>query len=57
MFCFTRTLRTAMALSLVLPTALHADDWPQWRGPQRDGAWRETGLLQSFPADCVRIKR
>jgi outer membrane protein assembly factor BamB len=28
-----------------------ADDWPQWLGPQRDGIWRETGILQKFPAD------
>lgn len=27
-----------------------ADDWPQWLGPQRDGVWRETGLLEEFPA-------
>ena len=19
-------------------------DWPQWRGPERDGVWRESGL-------------
>ncbi len=25
-----------------------ADDWPQWRGPQRDGVWRETGLIDTF---------
>lgn len=25
-----------------------ADDWPQWRGPQRDGVWRETGLVEKF---------
>src|SRR5438105_2142104 len=42
MLRFTRALWTAMALSLVLPAALRADDWPQWRGPERDGAWRET---------------
>lgn len=27
-----------------------ADDWPRWRGPAGDGVWRETGILQSFPA-------
>ena len=27
----------------------HADDWPQWRGPSRDGTWKETGVLESFP--------
>jgi outer membrane protein assembly factor BamB len=26
-----------------------AADWPQWRGPQRDGISRETGLLQKWP--------
>lgn len=26
-----------------------ADDWPQWRGPNRDGRSAETGLLSSWP--------
>lgn len=26
-------------------------DWPQWRGPQRDGINRETGLLKEWPQD------
>ena len=26
-----------------------AADWPQWRGPQRNGISRETGLLQAWP--------
>jgi outer membrane protein assembly factor BamB len=26
------------------------DDWPQWRGPKRDGVSTETGLLQQWPA-------
>ena len=25
-----------------------ADDWPQWRGPKRDGVWRETGIVERF---------
>jgi outer membrane protein assembly factor BamB len=25
-------------------------DWPQWRGARRDGVWRESGLLDRFPA-------
>jgi outer membrane protein assembly factor BamB len=25
-----------------------ADDWPQWRGPNRDGVWRETGVVERF---------
>ncbi len=27
-----------------------AGDWPQWRGPHRDGVSRETGLLQAWPS-------
>jgi outer membrane protein assembly factor BamB len=26
------------------------DDWPQWMGPQRDGVWRERGLVKQIPA-------
>ena len=25
-----------------------ADDWPQWRGIDRSGTWRETGLIEEF---------
>src|SRR5215468_9438867 len=27
-----------------------AADWPQWRGPRRDGISTETGLLKQWPA-------
>jgi outer membrane protein assembly factor BamB len=41
-------LTTPILLSFAMSTA--ADDWPQWRGPKRDGIWRETGLIERFPA-------
>lgn len=28
---------------------LAADDWPQWRGPDRDGVWSEQGILEQLP--------
>src|SRR5262245_15461161 len=38
-------------VGLLLPAAARrADDWPQCRGPNRDGASRETGLLAAWPA-------
>jgi outer membrane protein assembly factor BamB len=32
-----------------------ADDWPHWMGPTRDNVWRETGILEKFPAGGPKI--
>ena len=45
----------ATIVAFCVATVLRADDWPQWRGPQRDGVWRETGILESFPRDGLKI--
>ena len=37
-------------LIAILAISARAADWPQWRGPQRDGISRETGLLDTWPA-------
>ncbi|MCF7973003.1 MAG: PQQ-like beta-propeller repeat protein [Phycisphaerae bacterium] len=37
-----------MILLLNLLQCVRADDWPQWRGPHRDGTWREQGLIETF---------
>lgn len=44
--------------SIVLATASDArsDDWPQWLGPQRDGVWRETGIIEKFPTNGPAVK-
>ena len=34
----------------------HGEDWPQWRGTNRDGNWRETGLLEKFPSSELKPK-
>jgi len=41
---------------IALPSAGRADDWPQWLGPQRDGIWRETGLVDKFPAGGPKVR-
>jgi len=33
-----------------------ADEWPQWRGPQRDGIWREAGVVDAFPSPQLELK-
>ncbi len=42
-------------LVLLVSTAVHAEDWPQWMGPQRDNEWRESGIVEKFPADGPRV--
>jgi outer membrane protein assembly factor BamB len=44
----TRTL-LALVLGLGLASATTAADWPQWRGPARDGISKDTGLLLEWP--------
>src|ERR1051326_8623349 len=38
-------------IALVAALSAAASDWPQWRGPQRDGTSRETGLLKEWPKE------
>jgi outer membrane protein assembly factor BamB len=41
---------------LLRPSASRADDWPQWRGPHRDGVCEESGLLETFPAEGLKVR-
>jgi outer membrane protein assembly factor BamB len=51
-----RVKATLLAVSsiLTLAHAASADDWPQWRGPTRDGIWREEGVVKQLPAELPR---
>lgn len=40
----------AVALVAWFSSQSHADDWPQWGGPQRDLVWRETKIVAKLPA-------
>ncbi|MBX9580003.1 MAG: PQQ-like beta-propeller repeat protein [Gemmataceae bacterium] len=53
-----RLVVSSLAVGLAALVA-SADDWPQWRGPNRDGVSKETGLLKEWPKDGppVRWKR
>lgn len=45
----TRFLTTSIATWLLMVSLTRADDWPQWRGPERTGCSQETGLLKEWP--------
>ena len=44
----TKKLLSSLAMVMTLSLAAAADDWPQWRGPSRDGVWRESGIIEKF---------
>lgn len=50
------TLWLLLLLFQVGPATMVADDWPQWRGPRRDGVWRETGIVDAFGSNRLPIK-
>ena len=49
-----RLLTFAVTVSLGAGV-LHAADWPQWQGPDRDRVSKETGLLTEWPAGGPKI--
>src|SRR5687768_10677782 len=56
---FTLATLCLCALAASLPnaagTAASSTDWPQWRGPGRDGVSREAGMLNQWPAGGPRL--
>src|SRR6185295_3586096 len=49
-------LLTALLLIGLLKSAAQADDWAQFRGPNRDAVLVEKGLLESFPPEGLKIR-
>ncbi len=48
--------RLLLPFALCLAALAAADDWPQWLGPQRDAVWRETGIVERFPASGLKFR-
>lgn len=46
-----RAMGSTAAATVLAGIVLSAADWPQWRGPRRDGVAAETGLLKTWPAE------
>ena len=46
----------ACAVVCLAVAAPGAEDWPQWRGVNRDAVWHETGLVECFADDGLIVK-
>jgi outer membrane protein assembly factor BamB len=49
-----RILATLLGVAVLTATTL-ADDWPQFRGPNRDAISREAGLYRTWPAEGPKV--
>ncbi|MHC4071466.1 MAG: PQQ-binding-like beta-propeller repeat protein [Planctomycetota bacterium] len=38
----------SITIGILLNVQVFAADWPQWRGPGRDGVWREQGIVRNL---------
>jgi len=50
---FRNRIITVCAFAILLSAA--ANEWPQWRGPHRDGISQETGLLKEWPKEGPKL--
>ena len=46
----------AIIITLLLHIQVFAADWPQWRGVNRDGIWREKGIVEKFQHKQLPIR-
>ena len=54
--CLGLILITAILCFTDCVNTTDADDWTQWMGPNRDGVYQETGIVDSIPDDGLKIK-
>ncbi|GAB4466214.1 MAG: PQQ-like beta-propeller repeat protein [Armatimonadaceae bacterium] len=47
---------TVCVLCLATAGTARAQDWSQWRGPNRDGVWKDTNIVQKFASEELAPK-
>ena len=51
---FTHWFVVAVLFSIV--STSWAEDWPQWRGPERDGIWPAVDIVEEIPAEGLPVR-
>jgi outer membrane protein assembly factor BamB len=51
-----KALISALTAELLFGLAAFGSDWPQWRGPNRDGSWDETQIVEKFSGPELPIR-
>ena len=51
-----RALLVLGLLAVAAAAPVVADDWAQWRGPDRLAVWQEDGIIETFPEDGLKVK-
>ena len=49
-------LARVLLSAIALPRIAIAEDWPQWMGPERNGVYAESGLVQSIPEEGLKVR-
>jgi len=52
---FNRAITILTSALLLAAVAAPGADWPQWRGPERNGISQETGLLKEWPKEGPKL--
>ncbi len=53
---FARNFAQSFVILSALQSTVWADDWPHWMGPDRDGTYHETGLVEVIPDGGLPIR-
>ena len=51
----TPSLASWWCFALFWASPLFATDWPQWRGPNRDAVWTESGIVERLPTNGLKV--
>jgi outer membrane protein assembly factor BamB len=43
-------------LAFILLNTIQAQEWPDWRGINRDGKWKEDGIINKFNSNIIPLK-